>query len=272
MRLVLHIGAPKTGSSALQSAFVINRDALIERGIFYPRSHTDANAAAGNPISGNAIALANFFNPSLTVMAEEWDFDACAAALDLARSAGCSTVLYSSEYMSCFLSERMNDFLARIASFGAWVEIVYFVRNIASHAMSCYRQHLKGGRFGGTFAAYVERGYRPPFSSHIERSIAAVGREHLTVLGFDELRKSLFPSMIEAIGHASYGLPNAAQVNCSIGGIEPSDRERAAIAARWPDEIHRVNEMLGRKVLSALAANLLGLLEFLANIGPDACL
>jgi hypothetical protein len=272
MRIVLHIGAPKTGSSALQSAFVLNRDALIERGIFYPRSHTDAYAVAGIPVSGNAIALAKFFNPNLSVAAEEWDFNACAAAIDRARGTGCSTVLYSSEYMSFFLSEQMDDFLARAATFGAWVEIVYFVRNIAGHAMSSYRQHLKKGRFHGTFAAYIKRGYRPRFSYDIERSIATVGRERLTVLVFDDLRKSLFPSMIEAMGHVSHSLPSAPDINSSTDGVTPSDDENAAIAARWSDEIGRINEMLGRQVLSTLAANLLALLNLLVNTAPDAYL
>ncbi len=272
MRIVLHIGAPKTGSSALQSAFVLNRAALIERGIFYPRSHTDANAAAGIPVSGNAIALAKFLNPNLSVPTEEWEFNACAAAIDRARDAGCSTVLYSSEYMSYFLSERIDDVLARAATFGAWVEIVYFVRHIAGHAMSSYRQHLKKGRFDGTFAAYIKRGYRPRFSSDIERSIAAVGRERLTVLAFDDLRKSLFPSMIEAMGHVSHSLPSAADINSSTDGMTPSDDESAAIAARWSDEIERINKMVGRRVLSTLAANLPALLSLLVDTAPDAFL
>ncbi len=253
MRIVLHIGAPKTGSSALQSAFVLHRDALIERGIFYPPSPTDARAAAGIPVSGNAIALAKFLNPNFTIPAEEWEFNACTAAIGRARDAGCSTVLYSSEYMSFFLAERMTDFVARAATFGAWVEIVYFIRNIAGHAMSSYRQHTKMGRFHGTFADYIERGYRPRFSSDIERSMAAVGRERLTVLAFDGLRHSLFPSMIEAMGCVSHGLPNAANINSSDNGVPASGRENAAIAARWSCEINRVNEMLGRRLLSVLA-------------------
>lgn len=270
MRVVLHIGAPKTGSSALQSAFVLNRDALIERGIFYPPSPTDAKAASGIPVSGNAIALAKFLNPDFTVPSEEWEFDACAAAINRASGAGCSTVLYSSEYMSYFLSERMDDFVSRTATLGAWVEIVYFVRNIPGHALSSYRQHSRMGRFQGTFAAYIENDYRPRFSADIERSMAAVGRENLTVLAFDDLRDSLFPSMIDALGgRASHGLPNAAHVNCSIGGEPASDREKAAMATRWSDEIERVNAMLGRNVLSALAANLLALLNLLIDATPD---
>ncbi len=252
MRIVLHIGAPKTGSSALQSAFVLNRNSLVERGIFYPRSWNDVTAAAGIPVSGNAIALAKFLDPNLPVSAAKWDFDACLAAIAEARRAGCSTVLYSSEYMSYFLPERMDEFLARVSAFGAWVEIVYFVRNIAGHALSSYRQNFKRGRFAGTFAAYVSGGYRPRFSFDIERSIAAVGRKRVTVLAFDDLRKSLFASMVEAMGHVAHGLPCAPEINTSTFAVTASEAEEAEVAAHWSDEKERVNSLLGQRVLCAL--------------------
>jgi hypothetical protein len=271
MKIVLHIGAPKTGSTALQCAFVQNRAALIEREIFYPESPTDIKALAGGLVSGNAIELAKFLNPNVAIQADAWDFDTCKAAIDRARRVGCSTVLYSSEYMSFFLTERMADFIARVATFRAQVEIIYFVRSIVGHATSSYRQHVRKQRFEGTFAAYLDR-YRPPFSSDIERSIAAVGRERLTVLSFDECRASLFTSMIESLGHASTGLPAAPETNSSSYRVRPTDDERATIATRWSNESHRVNKMLGHPVFSWLGANMLWLLDLLIDAAPDAIL
>lgn len=42
-KILLHIGPPKTGSSAIQKCFSDNRNALLESGIFYPAHLTDAN-------------------------------------------------------------------------------------------------------------------------------------------------------------------------------------------------------------------------------------
>lgn len=42
-KILLHIGPPKTGSSAIQKCFLDNRELLLTDGIFYPAHCTDAN-------------------------------------------------------------------------------------------------------------------------------------------------------------------------------------------------------------------------------------
>ncbi|WP_022950582.1 hypothetical protein [Leucothrix mucor] len=45
--VILHIGAPKTGSSALQHFLFLNRELLLEKGIYYPRHGFDVNGISG---------------------------------------------------------------------------------------------------------------------------------------------------------------------------------------------------------------------------------
>ncbi len=55
--LILHIGAPKAGSSALQSFFALNAEAMKRQGIFYPPFNTDQAAREGKPTNGNGHDL-----------------------------------------------------------------------------------------------------------------------------------------------------------------------------------------------------------------------
>lgn len=45
--VILHIGAPKTGSSALQHFLYLNRELLFEKGIYYPKHGFDVNGISG---------------------------------------------------------------------------------------------------------------------------------------------------------------------------------------------------------------------------------
>src|SRR5215204_5967792 len=52
-KLILHIGATKTGTSAIQSAVARNRATLLANGIYYPEYDADEKAQAGRVTGGN---------------------------------------------------------------------------------------------------------------------------------------------------------------------------------------------------------------------------
>ena len=64
-RVILHLGAVKTGSSALQAALVKNRDWLKQNGYDYPASGEDEKARNHKISSGNGMILAAGLNPRL---------------------------------------------------------------------------------------------------------------------------------------------------------------------------------------------------------------
>lgn len=248
MKVILHIGAPKTGSSALQTAFVINRARLAERGLFYPKSRTDLAAMKGQPISGNATALAKYLNPKVQLPDAEFDLSTVPKVIDEAHVARCHEILYSSEFMSFFEPGRMTDF---VKAAKCSVEIVYFVRNIPDHAMSSYRQHVRRGRIDCSFGEYAERSYKPPFSRDIEKSMNAVGRSNVTVLSYDDTRQAILPAFLVAISVEPTAIPAAEEINASTHGAEMTVEERAVLADRWSGEMRRVNELVGRPLLSS---------------------
>jgi len=53
MKLTLHIGTQKTGSSALQSFLALNSDLLADYGILYPEHSSFSSAKMGEVSSGN---------------------------------------------------------------------------------------------------------------------------------------------------------------------------------------------------------------------------
>ncbi|MGM0767989.1 MAG: hypothetical protein ACQEV6_08185 [Pseudomonadota bacterium] len=88
MRVVLHIGAPKTGTSAIQYFLNTNRDRLQKYGIFYPPHSSDSNRISG----GHGALLSGTSADSLD------DSRACAQRwLDDALAQKCHTLLLSSE-------------------------------------------------------------------------------------------------------------------------------------------------------------------------------
>lgn len=60
MAVYIHIGLPKTGSSALQSHLALNSGLLAEFGYQYPRFESSHEAASGIPASGNWRGLASY--------------------------------------------------------------------------------------------------------------------------------------------------------------------------------------------------------------------
>lgn len=59
-RLVLHMGQTKTGSTAIQTWCVWNRDFLRAHGIRYPEHRSDRSALRGAPLAGNGSVLLPF--------------------------------------------------------------------------------------------------------------------------------------------------------------------------------------------------------------------
>jgi hypothetical protein len=130
--LMLHIGLPKTGTSFLQSVLAGNIEVLKRHGIDYPAPRRADKAAAGEISSGNAEQLDLVFEqPSLL------------------RDNPAERVLFSAERFSGNLNQAkfQSDLLDVVEKAGIQrVEILMFLRDPVSFAMSSYQQEIKRGR------------------------------------------------------------------------------------------------------------------------------
>ena len=182
---VIHIGAPKCGSTALQSAFYQNRDALHSEGVTYigESSHWISAAKAVAEVSDRISGK----NPPIS----EWE-----RLVKEVYSVSSGTALISSEWFSAAneasIQRIVNDLDARR------LQAVLVIRPLTSTLPSAWQQGLKlGGKQGlsewlDTVLSHPEdpRSKRV-WSKHrydqiVQRWVSALGKERVTVVVVDE--------------------------------------------------------------------------------------
>lgn len=148
MRIILHIGVYKTGTTAVQRFLTRHRAALAERGVLYPESFTKFDAH--HPLAWSLGLGHRDKDPS--VRADE----VVRAILQEADSAGADTVILSSEeFLNLEAAERLPK-LKRLFD-GHAVEILIYLRRQDSLLLSTYGQHVRmySIRFSGTVSDFL---------------------------------------------------------------------------------------------------------------------
>lgn len=143
-RLLLHIGATKTGSSALQHALFTARDALREAGVHYSER--------------GVVSFAHHLLFAALEPGEVWTIHAdrlpadraaffretAAAIRDEAAAHGCDTILLSSEYLWGVFDPPLYA-AVRDAFDGLAIELCCFLRRQDEWIVSSYLQAVKHG-------------------------------------------------------------------------------------------------------------------------------
>jgi hypothetical protein len=160
MKLFLHCGYHKTGSSFLQSLFALNREVLVENGIWFPYSEREDDMLAGRISPGNATGLLEALNKG----EPEGTLNFLAKCADEAKKRECSIVLLSAEGLfHSFGKEGSLENLAASAAKAGFDNIhglVYF-RDPVQHALSVYKHRGKRGTLPA-FEDWINDGYETP--------------------------------------------------------------------------------------------------------------
>jgi hypothetical protein len=128
----LHIGAPKCGSSYLQSLLWRNRDALMRDGVYVPgRSQTD-HFHAGTDFRGQPYVTQADDGP----WRGAWD-----RLVDDAERSGFRKIVISSEFLASAESDAIAPRLERLADDD--VQLVYAVREFAGLLGSVWQQTVR---------------------------------------------------------------------------------------------------------------------------------
>jgi hypothetical protein len=149
MDVWLHVGAPKTGTSALQAALARARGRLAEAGLCYPvacDADADARACRGEITTGNGAAIGCLVAPAHRPPG--FDPAVACAWLEraLAEAGDGRTVLFSSEVMQRPEPEAARALLDLLTQGGRRrLRILYFVRHALDYAVADYAQLLKVG-------------------------------------------------------------------------------------------------------------------------------
>lgn len=219
-RLVLHMGMGKTGSSALQVAFVRNREKLADAGVNYPEHSSDEPARRGEVISGNGMGITPYLAPP-----KHDEEEAARARRRLFRTVEDSpqeTVLYSSEFLYLFEPPRLDELQADMRARDVVIQAVVYVRDVAGHALSSYSQVVKRALYTGAFADYLtsqERlSYRLNLRPRLRRLRATLGPENVLVIHYDTTRERLFADFMQRV----FGISDLSGFDLCTGQVNRS--------------------------------------------------
>jgi hypothetical protein len=198
MRVICHIGQPKTATTLLQATCVANRDWLRRHGVLYP----DTMDPDGNHI-GLLFACANQISAfargrGIHTPQDALDYRAKLLAhlhQQVAAAAGSAdTLLFSSENLTGNISgqagvQNLADFLSEIAGD---VRIIVYLRRQDDALLSMYGEYMRRGFSDVTFPEFVANCltdvHRVPHIFHrriLEFWVNAFGRDRITVRLFD---------------------------------------------------------------------------------------
>ncbi len=157
--LILHIGIPKTGSSALQVFCAQNRRALLSQSLDYFELGEFALGARGKISSGNGAHLArSFLRP--TGAGYKPDREQQLALLDRQLAASTAeTGLLSSEIFIFAEDATLLKFSEWLAARGISLRFFYFIRDQIQFLTSSYMQQVKRHACTESSEEYILRVY-----------------------------------------------------------------------------------------------------------------
>ena len=155
VKLHLHVGHGKTGSSFLQSWLALNRSELWHaRRLHYPVAPSDARALSGRFTMGNGVLLDHALQMSNQPdqLTHFWS-DLVPRQPDVLPQG----FLFSAERWARHLPRQLEDLL-RVADAGGFARMTIWlvVRDPLDHALSVYGQMVKRHGFSGTLHDWLE--------------------------------------------------------------------------------------------------------------------
>ncbi|WP_349829372.1 hypothetical protein [Brevibacterium litoralis] len=227
-RLLLHVGQPKTGASALRSWFVFNRNKLREADIDYPEHPSDGATLKGKVVSGNGVGLHTLFLSDDMLNAQNRERTDLNAFVDSVESSHYGTTVYTTEAMWKIDPAQLESVRDALGTRDIRIEIVAYVRDTAGHALSLYGQAVKRHKFTHDFSHFIGRTMNSPaFNQRVAESlsswVAILGRENIHVVHYDTHRKDVVTPLAKILGAHSeteWEHGSAKEVNRSLTQVE----------------------------------------------------
>jgi len=238
--VLLHVGLPKTGTTALQNAAANQRAALLEHGVRYPGDrHNHSNASfsvAGRP-RGWRRGPGTAAPPSL----KHWN-----ALVSEVQAEHERRVFISHEYFA----EHPAAVCRRIADdLGRDIHVVFSMRNQASILRSSWQEYLKTG-VSLTYGDWLEAvladppvsSVTPSFHKRLARAdnvlkwAEVVGTENVSIVVLDPTDRDLLTNTFESF----LGLPHSLLSEVSLHGGQLN----RSFSAPEAEVVRSVNEVL----------------------------
>ena len=210
MNFKIHVGPPKTGTSAIQKWCLDNRPMLLRYGVYYPEHDVDPNGVS----SGNLLSLFERTEDGELIYSKEKYKE----LLTNAKALGVGTILLSSEFFFkkiAVLADAIPDAI-----------FVAYIRFELSLIESGYNQSVK--RHGKSDLITISPGLRSQPLSLINSYICEYGSQRFVLRSYNERAFSggnIVSDLLEAIGVSTDGsenLPAPKRINTgySLEGLE----------------------------------------------------
>lgn len=206
----MHIGVPKTGTSALQVYFAQNRDVLLKQSLDYlPTGQFDLGVT-GHITSGNAAQLARSLAPKGSPLAMPQGELHIQNVFDAIRRSPAEMGLISSETLSSIPDLSLKDFADRVEASGVAVKIILYVRTQIQLLVSGYIQHVKRAACTELPDDFVRRTYkadrRLKYHTYVRTLQTLFGEDNVICRVYEDARESpggLSADFLRAIGKAA---------------------------------------------------------------------
>jgi hypothetical protein len=160
MKLYIHFGIYKAGSSYIQYICANERDYLNSNSIYFPKSTEDEKMKKGLISAGNAdsleIAIKSEDHSKIIPILKEW--------YEEAEKVNCKAVLISAEALvhQLAIQSRLIQIIACAQSVGfTKIMAMVFFRDLADHALSTYKHRAKCGK-NPDYKHWVSHVYETP--------------------------------------------------------------------------------------------------------------
>lgn len=253
MEFIVHIGTPKTGTSALQSALTANRDLLAQNGVIYPPGfpgkHNHKGLAAALRVGKKQLTRTMVKAYADRPMRRETDYEDFFVTLrsQIEQSTPEAVVVSSEAFWGTRDDQRLAEFADRLRSLGGTVHFVAYVRDPGDHYLSSVQQKLKASHI---FLKIRER----PWLERLER-FSEIG-DKMTVCAFQ--RSTLAKGDITAdfltrffpqkTGLASLASPVTANETHSAEAMDIIQRHRLKAFPDQPDVSTRETKELRKRL------------------------
>jgi hypothetical protein len=160
MKLYIHFGIYKAGSSYIQYICANQRDYLNANSTYFPTSTEDEKMKKGLISKGNAdgleLGMKSEDESKITTILKQW--------YEEAEKMNCKAVLISAEALvhQLAIQNRLNQIIVSAESLGfTEIKAMGFFRDLADHALSTYKHRAKSGRIPD-YKHWVSQVYETP--------------------------------------------------------------------------------------------------------------
>ncbi|MGI8676623.1 MAG: hypothetical protein ACR2JT_06790 [Nocardioidaceae bacterium] len=235
--IYLHVGAPKTGTTFLQSVLWGSRKQLCQQGVTLPGRGIGQHAHA-------ALDVREMYDEKTHAPRAHGGLDRFAEALADVRT---PRALFSMEIIAPATPEQIDRFYAVLADFD--IHVIITARDLARQIPSTWQQHLQR-RVQRRYDAYLATVFDDPgLDCHVWRSqdIAEVARRW---------GASLTPDRVHIVTVPPPGAPKSVLLErfCSVIGVDPASidtdaaQPNSSLSAPQAELMRRVNVALGERL------------------------